>query len=175
MKTIIRKSIISSADVFKPWIPVHVLFTQNYTFTKWSQTTGIVQTVSRRSVCSSKHNKTFFNSAYLNPACVRLKTSGRVLGGHPALDGAAVHSDLVLFEAQLWQAAALAHMQLGVHQIHTVWERGDEVNKLIETLNMAWTALKFPWCPCGDSLHRGLKTITTLYWTWVSMATFGLK
>lgn len=65
---------------------------------------------------------------YLNSASVRLESSGGVFGCHSALDGTAVYSDLILFEVELWQAAALTHMQLGMHQVHTVkYERGDEV------------------------------------------------
>lgn len=75
------------------------------------------------------------DGAYLNPAGVWLEASGRVLGCHSALDSTTIHPDLVLFEAQLWQAAALAHVQLGMHQVHTVREtkREREVvrNKLI--------------------------------------------
>ena len=67
------------------------------------------------------------NGAYLDPAGVWLEASGRVLGGHSALDGTAVHPDLVLLEAQLRQAAALTHMQLGMHQVHAVGERREEV------------------------------------------------
>lgn len=61
--------------------------------------------------------------AHLNPPGVRLEAPGGVFGRHPALDGAAVHPDLVLFEVELGQAAALAHVQLSVHQVHTVEER----------------------------------------------------
>lgn len=56
--------------------------------------------------------------AYLDPPRVWLEAPGRVFGRHSALDGAAVHPDLVLFQAQFWQAAAFAHMQLGMHQVH---------------------------------------------------------
>ncbi|KAG7243288.1 hypothetical protein INR49_011741 [Caranx melampygus] len=63
------------------------------------------------------------NRAYLNPASVWLEASGWVLSCHSALDSTAIHPDLVLFEAQLWQAAALTHVQLGMHQVHTVQER----------------------------------------------------
>lgn len=62
----------------------------------------------------------FWDEPYLNPPGVWLEASGRVFGRHSALDGAAVHPDLVLFEVQFWQAAALTHMHLGVHQVHTV-------------------------------------------------------
>lgn len=61
--------------------------------------------------------------AHLNPAGVGLEASGRVFGSHSALDCAAVHPDLVLLEVQVWQAAALAHAQLSVHQVHTVEKR----------------------------------------------------
>lgn len=60
------------------------------------------------------------NPPYLNPSGVRLEASGRVFGRHSALDGTAVHSDFVLFEVELWQAAAFAHMQLSMHQVNTV-------------------------------------------------------
>lgn len=60
--------------------------------------------------------------AHLDPAGVGLEAPGGVFGRHPALDGAAVHPDLVLFEVELGQAAALAHVQLSVHQVHTVEE-----------------------------------------------------
>ncbi len=81
---------------------------------------------------------------YLNPSGVWLEPSGWVFGRHSALDRTAVHPDLVLFEAQFWQAAALTHVQLGMHQVHAVLEkererqreRGNEVNKLIEALNI---------------------------------------
>lgn len=60
--------------------------------------------------------------AHLNPPGVGLEAPGGVFGRHPALDCAAVHPDLVLFEVQLGQAAALAHVQLSVHQVHTAEE-----------------------------------------------------
>jgi len=62
------------------------------------------------------------DDAYLNPPGVWLEASGRVLGRHSALDRAAVHPDIFLLEAQFWQAAALTHMQLGMHQVHAVRE-----------------------------------------------------
>lgn len=64
--------------------------------------------------------------AHLNPPGVGLEAPGGVFGRHPALDGAAVHPDLVLFEVQLGQAAALAHVQLSVHQVHTGGEERNE-------------------------------------------------
>lgn len=67
--------------------------------------------------------RALLDKAYLDPSRVRLEASGRVLGRHSALDRAAVHPDLVLLEAELGQAAALAHVQLSVHQVHTVAER----------------------------------------------------
>lgn len=77
------------------------------------------------SLMTIRHLKT---GPYLDSAGVRLESSGGVFGGHSALDGTAVHSDLILFEVELCQAAALTHVQLGVHQVHTVkYERGDEV------------------------------------------------
>lgn len=57
---------------------------------------------------------------YLNSASVRLESSGRVFGGHSALDGTAIHPDLILSEVELWQAAAFTYMQLSMHQVHTV-------------------------------------------------------
>lgn len=64
--------------------------------------------------------------SYLDPSCVGLETSGRVLCGHSALDSTAVHSDLVLLEVQLWKTAALAYVQLGMHQVHTVRQKERE-------------------------------------------------
>lgn len=69
------------------------------------------------------------DESYLDPAGVRLETSGRVLGRHPDLDGAAVHPDPVLLEAQFRQAAALTHTQLSVHEVHAVGERERERGK----------------------------------------------
>lgn len=37
-------------------------------------------------------------ASYLNSTSVRLESSCRVFGGHSALDGTAIHSDLILFE-----------------------------------------------------------------------------
>lgn len=59
---------------------------------------------------------------YLNPSSVWLEASGWVFGCNSALDGTAVHPDLVLFEVELWQAAAFTNVQLGMHQVHTVEE-----------------------------------------------------
>lgn len=81
----------------------------------------------------------FWDELYLDPSGVWLEASGRVFGRHPALDRAAVHPDLVLFEAQFWQAAALAHMQLGVHQVHTVKRERDA---------MRWMIRLKPWTLC---------------------------
>lgn len=61
--------------------------------------------------------------AHLNPPGVGLEAPGGVFRRHSALDCAAVHPDLVLFQVQVWQAAALAHAQLSVHQVHTEEER----------------------------------------------------
>lgn len=63
----------------------------------------------------SKHllsdcSRAWQDGAHLNSSSIRLKASGRVFGRHSALDGTAVHPDLVLFEVELWQAAALTHM-----------------------------------------------------------------
>lgn len=86
----------------------------------------------------------FQHEAYLNPPGVWLEGSGWVFGRHSTLDRAAVHPDLVLFEAELWQAAALAHMQLGVHQVHTVGDQRDnEAKTLNDNRNTMWTA-QFP-------------------------------
>lgn len=59
-------------------------------------------------------------ASYLNSAGVGLESSGGVFGGYSALDGTAIHPDLILFEVELWQAAAFTYMQLSVHQVHTV-------------------------------------------------------
>lgn len=67
--------------------------------------------------------RAFVDKAYLNPSRVWLEASGWVLGCHSTLDCAAIHPDLVLFEAEFWQAAALAHMELSMHQVHAVAER----------------------------------------------------
>ena len=58
-------------------------------------------------------------AAYLDAAGVRLEAARGVLGGDPALDGAAVDADVLLPEAQIWQAPALGHVDLGVDQVHT--------------------------------------------------------
>lgn len=80
--------------------------------------------------------ESFQDEPYLDPSRVRLEASGRVFCSHAALDGAAVHPDFVLLEAQFWQAAALTHVQLCMHQVHTVGEReeegGDAVNEMID-------------------------------------------
>lgn len=57
-----------------------------------------------------------------------MEAPGRVFGRHSALDCAAVHPDLVLLEVQVRKAAALAHTQLSVHQVHTV-EKKRELKK----------------------------------------------
>lgn len=57
--------------------------------------------------------------AYLDAAGVRLEAARGVLGGDPALDGTAVDADVLLPQAQVGQAPALGHMDLGVDQVHT--------------------------------------------------------
>lgn len=53
--------------------------------------------------------------------------AARGLGGDPALDGAAVGADVLLPEAQVRQAPALSHVDLGMDQVHTAgWGRGRE-------------------------------------------------
>lgn len=69
--------------------------------------------------------------AHLDPAGVGLEAPGGVFGRHPALDGAAVHPDLVLLEVELGQAAALAHVQLSVHQVHAA----EEINERSQALS----------------------------------------
>lgn len=62
---------------------------------------------------------------YLNAAGVRLEAARGVLSGDPALDGTAVDADVLLPQAQVRQAPALGHMDLGVDQVHTAgWGRG---------------------------------------------------
>ena len=58
-------------------------------------------------------------AAYLDAAGVGLEAACGVLGGNPALDGAAVDADVLLPEAQVRQAPALGHVDLGVDQVHT--------------------------------------------------------
>lgn len=57
--------------------------------------------------------------AYLDSASVWLEAACRVLGGDPALNGTTVDTDILLPQAQVRQAPALGHMDLGVNQIHT--------------------------------------------------------
>lgn len=71
-------------------------------------------------IISNQSTNKHLYGAYLNPAGVWLEAPGGVFGCHSALDGTAVHPDLVLFEAQFWQAASFAHAELGMHQVHTV-------------------------------------------------------
>lgn len=56
---------------------------------------------------------------YLDAASVGLEAARGVLGGDPALDGTAVDADVLLPQAQVGQAPALGHVDLGVDQVHT--------------------------------------------------------
>ena len=56
---------------------------------------------------------------YLYSACVRLEVACGILGGHAALDGAAVQPNVVLREAQGRQAVALRDLDLRLYQVHT--------------------------------------------------------
>ena len=65
--------------------------------------------------------------AYLDAAGVGLEAARGVLSGDPALDGAAVDADVLLPEAQVRQAPALSHVDLGMDQVHTAgWGRDGE-------------------------------------------------
>lgn len=66
------------------------------------------------------HSVRLGSGSYLNSTSVRLESSSGVFSGHSALDGTAIHSDLILLEVELGQAAAFTYMQLSVHQVHTV-------------------------------------------------------
>ncbi len=66
---------------------------------------------------------------YLQSSRVRLEATCRVLRGHTALDGISIDPYLVLFQAQLGQAATFTHSQLSVYQIHTGWERERKRNR----------------------------------------------
>lgn len=59
---------------------------------------------------------------YLDAARVRLEAARRVLGGDPALDGTAIDADVLLPQAQVVQAPALSHVDLGMDQVHTAGE-----------------------------------------------------
>lgn len=61
--------------------------------------------------------------AYLDAASVRLEAARGVLRGDPALDGAAIDADVLLPQAQVGQAPALSHVDLGVDQVHTAGRR----------------------------------------------------
>lgn len=84
---------------------------------------GILSDTWLKTVASCNEHLGFYKvktGSYLNSASVRLESSGGVFGGHSALDGTAVHPDLILFEVEFWQAAAFTYMQLSMHQVHTV-------------------------------------------------------
>lgn len=61
---------------------------------------------------------------HLYAASVGLETACGVLGGDAALDGTAIDADVLLPKAQVRQAAALGHMDLGMHQVHAVGRGG---------------------------------------------------
>lgn len=61
---------------------------------------------------------------HLYAASVGLETACGVLGGDAALDGAAVDADVLLPQAQVRQAAALGHVDLGMHQVHALGRGG---------------------------------------------------
>jgi hypothetical protein len=67
--------------------------------------------------------------AYLKPSSVRLEATGRVLCGHTALDGEAIYPDLILLQAQLWQATPLTHVQLSMNQVHTDRKRSGRIER----------------------------------------------
>lgn len=141
---------VSSLDNWESFCPPsidnHLKTTWNYThiFTKSSQLADLCQGggIALLSTCGhpdhsvAKAFTSFSDEPYLNPSGVWLEASGWVFGRHSALDRTAVHPDLVLFEAEFWQAAALTHMQLGMHQVHTVIER--EATRWINWLK-PWT------------------------------------
>lgn len=65
--------------------------------------------------------------AYLDAAGVWLEAARGVLGGDPALDGTAVDADVLLPQAQVGQAPALGHVDLGMDQVHAAggWGGGE--------------------------------------------------
>ncbi len=65
---------------------------------------------------------------YLQSSRVRLEATCRVLRGHTALDGISIDPYLVLFQAQLGQAATFTHSQLSMYQI-TLDERERKRNR----------------------------------------------
>lgn len=86
-------------------------------------------------------------SAYLNAAGVRLEAACGVLGGDPALDGTAVDADILLPQAQVRQAPALSHVDLGMDQVHTAGQKTDQEGSVRQGMEAAvvhtrtWPAL----------------------------------
>lgn len=62
--------------------------------------------------------------AYLDAASVWLEAARGVLSGDPALNGTAVDTDVLLPQAQVGQAPALGHVDLGMDQVHTAGGAG---------------------------------------------------
>uniref|UniRef100_A0A2D4EVF9 Uncharacterized protein n=1 Tax=Micrurus corallinus TaxID=54390 RepID=A0A2D4EVF9_MICCO len=54
----------------------------------------------------------------LNPACVWLEPTSRILSRHTALDGTAIDAHVLLLQAQLWQTLPLGDVDLGMDKIH---------------------------------------------------------
>ncbi|KAG8146536.1 hypothetical protein E2320_013682 [Naja naja] len=71
------------------------------------------------SPCHRNLKESHTAASYLNPACVWLEPTSRILGCHTALDGTAIDAHVLLLQAQLWQTLPLSDVDLGMDKIHT--------------------------------------------------------